>query len=327
MTTRKDYRDECLSEIFETERDYLADLDVILNVFKTPLELLQMVSAGEVEAIFSNVESIRVCNKEFYEKLAGVTENDYSLGSCFTSMAGDFLDSYKVYCANQEVATSTYERLLKRNSQFSRYLDVCHSDPQCKGLRLVDFLIKPVQRICKYPLLLRELLKHTSQEHTDFKSISEASSLIEEVVESLNEWQRKEQMLRTARDLEERFGPSCPHLAGNELIREGVLTFHRSATSKGHNTYVYLFSQHFLVTARGGNELKFSIPISSCKLVVFADSDCLANAFEVKNSLSGKTSGIFSTHSNVSKLGWIKDIKTEIKAYQKKAVQQMKSQK
>lgn len=91
--------------------------------------------------------------------------------------------------------------------------------------------------------------------------------------------------------------------------------------------YVYLFSQYFLVTARGGNELKFSIPISSCKLVVFADSECLSNAFEVKNSLSGKTSGIFSTHSNVSKLGWIKDIKTEIKAYQKKAVQQMKSQK
>jgi len=326
MTTRIDYRNECLKEIYETERDYLADLDILMRVFKTPLELLQMVTAAEVEEIFSNAESLQRCNQEFYEKLASITENDYSLGSCFTSMAGDFLDNYKIYCANQEVATSTYERLCKRNAQFARYLEVCHSDPQCNGLRIVDYLIKPVQRICKYPLLLRELLKHTSQDHSDFQSISEASRLIEEVVNSLNEWQRKEQMLRTVRDLEERFGPTCPRLADNQLIREGVLTLHRSATSKGHNTYVYLFSQYFLVTARGGNELKFAIPLSSCKLVVFADSEGLMNAFEVKNSL-GKASGIFSTHSNVSKQGWIKDIKAEIKEYQKKAVQHMKNRK
>jgi hypothetical protein len=39
--------------------------------------------------------------------------------------------------------------------------------PQCRKLDLKSFLIKPVQRICQYPLLLQELLKHTPDAHQD----------------------------------------------------------------------------------------------------------------------------------------------------------------
>jgi len=44
-------------------------------------------------------------------------------------------------------------------------------------LHLEDFLIAPVQRLCKYPLLLRELKKFTPESHSDFKPVQEAMAV------------------------------------------------------------------------------------------------------------------------------------------------------
>lgn len=65
---------------------------------------------------------------------------------------------YKVFCANQQNSLTTVEALIKKNAQFKKKLDICHTDPQCRGLFLQSFLIKPIQRVCKYPLLLRVCL-------------------------------------------------------------------------------------------------------------------------------------------------------------------------
>ena len=83
----------------------------------------------------------------------------------------------------------------------------------CRGLTLFSFLIKPIQRICKYPLLLRvsscvihdfppikihtyyyyflqDLIKDTPEDHPDYQTLQSAFSQIEEVVEYVNERKR-----------------------------------------------------------------------------------------------------------------------------------------
>ena len=62
---------------------------------------------------------------------------------------------YKVFCANQQQSLAAVDQQIKKNSEFKKNLDICHTDPRCKGLFLQSFLIKPIQRVCKYPLLLR----------------------------------------------------------------------------------------------------------------------------------------------------------------------------
>lgn len=62
---------------------------------------------------------------------------------------------YKVFCANQQNSLTTVEMLNKKHPQFRKKLEVCHTDARCRGLFLQSFLIKPIQRVCKYPLLLR----------------------------------------------------------------------------------------------------------------------------------------------------------------------------
>ena len=62
---------------------------------------------------------------------------------------------YKVFCANQQTSLAAVDTQTKKNPQFKKNLDICHGDPRCRGLFLQSFLIKPIQRVCKYPLLLR----------------------------------------------------------------------------------------------------------------------------------------------------------------------------
>lgn len=54
-----------------------------------------------------------------------------------------------------------------------------------------SFLIKPIQRICKYPLLLKELLKHTPDDHPDYEYLSKSCQSIEEIVKKINERKRE----------------------------------------------------------------------------------------------------------------------------------------
>ena len=55
-----------------------------------------------------------------------------------------------------------------------------------KQLTLESYLIKPIQRICKYPLLLREVLKKTPETHPDFKDANDALEKIEAVITIVN---------------------------------------------------------------------------------------------------------------------------------------------
>jgi RhoGEF domain len=59
-----------------------------------------------------------------------------------------------------------------------------------------------VQRICKYPLLLRELLKTTPEDHVDYHRLREAYATIEKTVEMVNETSKSSDNLRQIQEVE-----------------------------------------------------------------------------------------------------------------------------
>ena len=79
-----------------------------------------------------------------------------------------------MYCINQENCTKLYNQLRETNEKFDEFLMDQKKEKRCRKLELIDFLIKPMQRLCKYPLLLKELLKHTDEDHGDYFNIEKA---------------------------------------------------------------------------------------------------------------------------------------------------------
>jgi hypothetical protein len=62
---------------------------------------------------------------------------------------------YAVYCSNQPNIRARLQEYTADNTAFESFLKKCFWAPQCRKLDFESFLIKPLQRLCKYPLLLK----------------------------------------------------------------------------------------------------------------------------------------------------------------------------
>ena len=113
----------------------------------------RIVTEKEVTAIFANVQQILGINEALLKELEKEKSVE-GVAKAFSSMA-DYLKVYSIFCANQDLSLSTVEKLELKNKDFKAFLTENESKFLSRGLPLKSFLIKPVQRICKYPLFLR----------------------------------------------------------------------------------------------------------------------------------------------------------------------------
>jgi len=195
-----------IQEIIVTERDYVKDLDIIINVYYEPLKSLGIISEEEVHTLFSTVEDLYVLNrdkvlKRFEEIYSGATENgiplwEIDLGDIFLELS-EHLKSYADYCANQPSALNLLEGLQNENNDFDKFVtDIMDNNPVVRRLSLLSFIIKPVQRLCKYPLLLRELIRMTTPDSDEYHKINQAAEKVGITVGVVNEMQREAELKR-----------------------------------------------------------------------------------------------------------------------------------
>jgi len=96
-------RSNVLTEILQTERSYIQDLTVLMEVFLKPLREKSILSGEELNAIFLNVEIIFAVNQQLLTKLEATlsttTLGESHIGAVFTGIL-DFLKMYAFYCSN-----------------------------------------------------------------------------------------------------------------------------------------------------------------------------------------------------------------------------------
>jgi len=74
-------------------------------------------------------------------------------------------------------------------------------EQQKKALSLQSFLILPVQRIPRYEMLLRDILKETGDDHAEYQSLQDALEQIKEIAAHVNESKRNIENLATVLDI------------------------------------------------------------------------------------------------------------------------------
>uniref|UniRef100_A0A673YFH2 MCF.2 cell line derived transforming sequence n=1 Tax=Salmo trutta TaxID=8032 RepID=A0A673YFH2_SALTR len=152
-----------IKELIETERIYVEELLSVLLGYRAEMDnpvlsnLLPSVLRSKKEVLFGNMPEIyKFHSRTFLQDLEGCLETPERVGACFLQRKEKF-QVYERYCQNKP-----HSELLWRQCSASLFFQECQKKLEHK-LGLDSYLLKPVQRLTKYQLLLKELLKHSAE--------------------------------------------------------------------------------------------------------------------------------------------------------------------
>uniref|UniRef100_A0A2K6JTT4 Pleckstrin homology and RhoGEF domain containing G5 n=1 Tax=Rhinopithecus bieti TaxID=61621 RepID=A0A2K6JTT4_RHIBE len=175
LTRRQCHQQEAVWELLHTEASYIRKLRVITNLFLCCLLNLQesgLLCEVEAERLFSNIPEIAQLHRRLW---AGVMTPVLEKARRTRALLqpGDFLKGFKMfgslfkpyirYCMEEEGCMEYMRGLLRDNDLFRAYITWAEKHPQCQRLKLSDMLAKPHQRLTKYPLLLKSVLRKTEE--------------------------------------------------------------------------------------------------------------------------------------------------------------------
>ena len=110
---------------------------------------------------FGNAEQLLSVAEALLDELRKAGRPEDVVAQAFISVA-PYFKLYASYCKNYTTALETAQRYATKSDGFAEFLKSQSSRQESRGLQLESFLIKPVQRLLKYPLFFQGLLKESS---------------------------------------------------------------------------------------------------------------------------------------------------------------------
>ncbi|KAF7215188.1 transcript variant X3 [Nothobranchius furzeri] len=170
-----------LNELIQTEKDYVRDLGVVVEGFMKRIEEKGVPDdmKGKDKMVFGNIHQIYDWHRDFFVGELEKCLNDHELLAELFIRHERRMYMYVTYCQNKPKS----EYIV---AEYDSYFDGIQQDIQSR-LSISDFLIKPIQRITKYQLLLKDFLKYSSKAGMDCKDIEKAVEFMSEVPKLCND--------------------------------------------------------------------------------------------------------------------------------------------
>uniref|UniRef100_A0A0N5AIJ6 DH domain-containing protein n=1 Tax=Syphacia muris TaxID=451379 RepID=A0A0N5AIJ6_9BILA len=210
-------RAKIIQELMSTERDYVTLLQNLVQGFlEQTRRRTEMFPPSRIQRIFGNLEAICTLHCKFLRELEMTLDPKIPENSCignvflqnvldaFNFQLLKFKLSYEVvnetrrssfsiyseYCNNRPVSC-TELAFLEEQPHYHQFFEACRLLRGMPKLTLEGFLLTPVQRICRYPLQLAELLKATPSSHNDREPVQAAACAMKNVAALINEKKRR----------------------------------------------------------------------------------------------------------------------------------------
>eukprot|EP01105_Mastigella_eilhardi_P005770 TRINITY_DN1746_c0_g1_i2.p1 TRINITY_DN1746_c0_g1~~TRINITY_DN1746_c0_g1_i2.p1 ORF type:complete len:778 (-),score=176.68 TRINITY_DN1746_c0_g1_i2:96-2114(-) len=204
---REEYRKHIIAELIQTETTYVNNIKLTVELFIKPIDKAKLLTKDETLYLFSTLDLMLPFNEALLEALKKPEED---IGGAFLRLkSGQYLKLIEFYCANY---TASHKILAKKmdDPRFVSFLAEVYENSRLKGLTLADYLIMPMQRLCRYPLLLKDLLKHTDESSPQCGSIKTALDAILSIVASTNEFKGAEDNTKKLLEFQEKIDNGTP---------------------------------------------------------------------------------------------------------------------
>ncbi|KAM5129926.1 pleckstrin homology domain-containing family G member 3 isoform 2-T2 [Mantella aurantiaca] len=283
ISNKLSYVERVVLEIIETERMYVQDLRSIAEDYLGGIidkQELPM-KPEQVSALFGNIEDIYELNSELLQDLDSCRDDPVAVANCFVEKSQDF-DIYTQYCNNypNSVATLTDCMRNKVLAKFFREKQEILKQP----LPLGAYLLKPVQRILKYHLLLQEIAKHFDVNKEGYEVVEEAIETMTGVAWYINDMKRKHEHAVRQQEIQSLLlnWKGMDLTTYGELVLEGTFRVQRARSER---TF-FLFDKALLITKKRGDHFvyKTHIPCASLMLIESTRDSLCFTLTHYKNS-------------------------------------------
>uniref|UniRef100_A0A0N5AX50 Rho guanine nucleotide exchange factor 25 n=1 Tax=Syphacia muris TaxID=451379 RepID=A0A0N5AX50_9BILA len=230
-------RQYVLMELVETERDYVRDLSSVVDGYMANLESMDLPEdlVGKDKIIFANIAQILEFHKTtFLSEIEKCLNNYEAAGEAFVKYERRLHNIYVKYCQNKPksdylVGQDDFEQFFAETKQ-----KLGHK------VALSDLLIKPVQRIMKYQLLLKDIVKYTERAGDRLDILKKALLVMHVVPKACDDMMQVGRLQNFDGNL----------TAQGKLIFQGTLAISDNAPSqpfKGKDRRIFLFEQSAII--------------------------------------------------------------------------------
>ncbi|XP_072333221.1 rho guanine nucleotide exchange factor 17-like [Scyliorhinus torazame] len=228
-----DMRKHVMMTLLDAEQSYVESLRTLIQGYMRPLKQPEnscICDLALVDDMFFQIPEILEHHEKFLEQAHHCVQNWHEKQKVGDLMIETFskdvlANSYSAYIDNFLNAKEAVRLAKDAKPAFIKFLEQSMRENKEKQA-LSDLMIKPVQRIPRYELLIKDLLKHTPDDHPDHPCLLAAQRYIKLLAERINKGKKNaEEAEKEARVLQE----IESHIEGmmDVRIHEELLVPHR----------------------------------------------------------------------------------------------------
>jgi len=227
-------------------------------VYTSPIEKrprkFPTASKNAILTVFlSSARNLLELSRKFLVDLQAKRENwteNSTIGDLFVEF-GPLFKLYGAYAMNHELAVEVIRSLIENEVDkgvYARHFTEGMSNPRTRNASVEDYLIRPIQRVPRYKLLLEGLIKCTEPSHPDYDLLIEGLDTISDAASHINESIRRRENKEKLREIEKQFTSTVilvdPTKPDRRLIKEGYLL--RQTRAKETSYYFHLLNDLLL---------------------------------------------------------------------------------
>ncbi|XP_077511830.1 ephexin isoform X2 [Amblyomma americanum] len=269
LTDAEQRHQEALYEVLTSEASYQRSLRLLCDHFAPGLR--GVLVPREWDALFGGLPPLREASEGLLARLEGAWDNEVPLLSELRvcSVLREHVSrhgaAYVRYCSHQGHQEKLLQELSVSRPDVATQLRELEAALQCQGLRLHSFLLLPMQRVTRLPLLVDALLRHVPNSAAARDALGALNQVVADCNEGARKMARMEEMLHLSRALEFRECRAVPLISSSRwLVKRGPLvrvsldsrrrTWGRLVRCARHSLHLFLFTDLLLVTRRKGDD-------------------------------------------------------------------------
>ena len=235
-----------------------------------------ILSDADFSRIFSNLPELQTLNEDLLQDFEDRIENwdrTKKIADVIVKK-GPFLKLYTTYIREFSAVNHHFDECCTRHPKFARLVKEFEKKERCRNLKLKHFMLRPVQRLPQYKLLLEDYLKHIDENSEDFDDTTSALRIVSDAADHANDTIKQGDKFRKMLRLQSRLGDLELIRPGRDLVKEGEL---QKMSRKGVGPrYFVLMSDCLLYCTYAGSwsgdstslRVTYKIPLSALQVRV-----------------------------------------------------------